>query len=156
MNEDIHDIAEYGTIDEMKKILIEGVDINSLSEYESTPLHDAISSSNPEMALFLLEEGADPSIQDNEGYTALHLAVLFPNIEIAEKILKKHPQVVNIESEEWGSPLLQALTESIEMVELLIEYGANKQDKSILHHLKAINVEEYNKIFSKELKDFVE
>ncbi|PID45184.1 MAG: hypothetical protein CSB47_09980 [Proteobacteria bacterium] len=155
MNEDIHDIAESGSIEDMQILLKKGININTLDEDDNTPLHFSIDRKEPEMTLFLLENGADPTIQNDEGYTALHLSVLYQNIEIAEAILKRFPQVVNIESEEWGSPLLQAL-QNIEMVKLLIAYGANKQADNILPHVKAYDIDELSEIFSEELKGFKE
>jgi len=151
MSEDIHYTAEYETIKDMQKLLEANVNIDSLDEFGSTPLHSAIENDKTEMAFFLLDKGADPSHQDKEGYTSLHNAVLFKNLEIAEAILKKCPEVVNIESEEYGTALLQAIgadnRSPYSMIKLLLAHGANKQDKSVEENVKARDIDELTKLF---------
>ncbi|XP_046649363.1 uncharacterized protein LOC124340776 [Daphnia pulicaria] len=49
-------------------------DINSRDGNGVTPLHYAIRENKVEMARYLLEKGADPTIRDNDGITPLHVA----------------------------------------------------------------------------------
>ena len=151
MSEDIHYTADYEAIEDMKALLKKGINIDTIDEFGGTPLQSAIGSSQTEMALFLLNKGANPTSQDIQGYTALHSAVLYSNLEVAEAILKKHPEVVNIESKEYGTALLQAIGEDnkppYSMIKLLLAHGANKQDESVLYHVKAHDIEEVMKLF---------
>mmetsp|Transcript_24767 Transcript_24767/g.63095 ORF Transcript_24767/g.63095 Transcript_24767/m.63095 type:complete len:192 (+) Transcript_24767:20-595(+) len=48
--------------------------INKPSKSQSTPLHCAITSGRESLARYLLEAGADPSLQDEDGKTAQALA----------------------------------------------------------------------------------
>jgi len=151
MSEDIHYTAEYETIEDMQNLLEANVNIDSLNEFGSTPLHSAIGHDKTEMALFLLNKGSNPTLQSNMGYTALHKAVLYSNLEVAEAILKKCPEVVNIESEVYGTALLQAIGEDnrspYSMIKLLLAHGANKQDKSLEASIKARDIDELTKLF---------
>ena len=59
-----------------------GVDIYSVDERGSTPLHWASYSSSETALAYLLSYCDDVNIKDNEGYTPLHLAV--KNVEQLE------------------------------------------------------------------------
>ena len=59
-----------------------GIDLNSVDERGSTPLHWASYSSSETALAYLLSYCDNVNIQDSEGYTPLHLAV--KNVENLE------------------------------------------------------------------------
>ena len=65
----VHHAAETGSIENMKMLLALGADVNSRTETGLTPL--LLSDRNIELVLYLLEEGADPTITNNYGATAV-------------------------------------------------------------------------------------
>jgi hypothetical protein len=79
-----------------------GADINDRSKAGRTPLMYAVVNENHGTALALLAAGADRSVQDNDGNTALHLFCLRVRdssmLEILEKLAEGDPNPLNNES----------------------------------------------------------
>jgi len=74
---------------EAAKLLVQyGADVNPKTSLCFTPFYEAICSSSPEMARFLLESGVDPNTTDEDGYTLLEAAKDFDETEII-RLLKE-------------------------------------------------------------------
>jgi len=78
-DEELHNAAIIGNIDKMKKALTKNLffaaaSINAPSIDGTTALHLAAKNSQIEAMHFLLENGADINICDNEHRTALHIS----------------------------------------------------------------------------------
>jgi cytohesin len=118
-----------GDLDEVKQIVIDcGVNPNIKGPNPNplgfTPLHYAAMYGRHEIAELLLERGADPNIQDNDGDTPLHLAAANGYSEIV-KLLLEHGADPNVQDYGGMTPLHYAATGYLEVVELLLEHGAN-------------------------------
>ncbi|MCL5996613.1 MAG: sigma-70 family RNA polymerase sigma factor [Chloroflexi bacterium] len=73
----------------LKALLERGAEVNAASPRDrSTPLHAAAFMRWPEAAALLLENGADPDAQDQNGYTPLHLAARAGQVTIASALLQ--------------------------------------------------------------------
>lgn len=70
----LRDAAESGNIDLIRIILDAGVDINEQSKIGTSALMRAVRFNQVECVKFLLANRADPSLADEDGYTALSLA----------------------------------------------------------------------------------
>ncbi|KZW02100.1 ankyrin [Exidia glandulosa HHB12029] len=71
----LHGCVHAGDIDRLKTLITHaGVDLNAQDEFGFTPLHLAADRGSEEMVKLLLGHGADPSIKDPDGETALSLA----------------------------------------------------------------------------------
>ena len=95
VNELILAIKE-GNLKEIKKMIKEGVDINTYSEsYNCTALMLAsVIKGNEEVVKVLLENGADVNISNINGWTALMLASKYnPNEEIIQGMIEKGADV---------------------------------------------------------------
>jgi len=76
-------------INKIKELIRMGADVNAVGQNDQTALHYICSyDGTSEIVSVLLESGADPNIQDDEGRTALHCAVFGQNIEEAKLLLK--------------------------------------------------------------------
>ena len=71
----IHDAAELGDIEAIKKNLAEGIDVNERSYRGATPLHSAAENEHKEIAELLILRGADVNLKDDSGITPLGYAV---------------------------------------------------------------------------------
>lgn len=92
MNKDekaFFDAVKTNEAEEVKKLLDDGADVNSVDEWGETPLMWAARGGWPEMALLLLERGADADAQNEEDDTALTLANRFGNTEVAKLLWRR-------------------------------------------------------------------
>lgn len=90
------------------------------------PLHLAIANGDVEMVRLLLEEGADLSIPDAAGETALMMAARVGDADIATALLEHDAALDQRDPEFRQTPLMVAVREGhIEIARLLVERGAH-------------------------------
>ncbi|NXL02818.1 ZDH13 Palmitoyltransferase, partial [Mesembrinibis cayennensis] len=74
----------------VKYYISKGAVVDQLGgDLNSTPLHWAIRQGHLPMVMLLLKCGADPSLIDGEGFSSIHLAVLFQHIPIVAYLISK-------------------------------------------------------------------
>ncbi|KAM0256055.1 hypothetical protein ACHAQJ_005254 [Trichoderma viride] len=96
------------------------------------PLHEAAASGYYKIAEALLRYEADPNIQDQDGLTALSVAVDNNNISIC-RLLLAHKADPNLVSEKSLSPLISSVRKgNLDIVKLLVENGADVNQKEAL------------------------
>ena len=155
MKKDMSFLAEYNKLDEVKKLIQEGADVNKKDEFGYTPLQKALANEHDEMAELLLNNGADTSIQDNDGNTALHYAYVWNMTDIAKKIIDMFPETLSIENKYGNQPLWTAVMNAKipeEDIKYLLKKGAdrnhkNKTGSSTLDLVKSYNIDEFTKLF---------
>ena len=117
-------------------------DANQIEDKEIKPLEifSAIENGNLEMVRKLLEKGADPNLQDSNGRTLLHTAVIEVQVDIVHELINKGAQV-NTQDNSKQSPLLDAaeLVDDVDdqkevadleiIVKYLLKAGANPNVK---------------------------
>ena len=119
-----------GPFEMITLLLNYGANINSEKpdlEYV-TPLLIALFNDLLDIAKFLLDSGADPSISDAEGNSALHWCVDNSNLEFAKELLKKGAKktIDRCSAIEGRSALGMAVHRlNVDMVKLLLEAGAD-------------------------------
>ncbi|EQB79114.1 palmitoyltransferase ZDHHC13 [Camelus ferus] len=74
-------------------------------DLNSTPLHWAIRQGHLPMVILLLQYGADPTLIDGEGFSSIHLAVLFQRMPIIAYLISKG-QSVNMTDLNGQTPLM--------------------------------------------------
>ena len=111
---------------EIISLLKRGRDINRRSTGYCSPLMAAMRFGNLEIAKLLLENGADPNIQDEYGNTLLHSAVSDENIEEV-KLLIKYGADMNKKNSRGFTPLMRAVRykERLSIAHYLIESGCD-------------------------------
>jgi len=72
-----------------------GADVNTKTKYDDTPLHIAASKDRIDIFELLLNAGADPTIQNVQGLTSIHVACMNHNSKIIEFIQKKVDEGLN-------------------------------------------------------------
>lgn len=64
----LHQVAELGDIEKAQLLLDKGININYQDRYGRTPLHIAAMENETQMVEFLLANGADPHLVNNNGF----------------------------------------------------------------------------------------
>ncbi|KAG9151807.1 hypothetical protein Leryth_002082 [Lithospermum erythrorhizon] len=111
---------------EMCKYLVEELklDVNMKDEDGETPVLHAARQGHTATAMYLVKQGADPTIASELGATALHHAAGIGEIELLKSLLSEGVDV-NLQSDA-GSPLIWAAGHGqSEAVKLLLEHNAN-------------------------------
>lgn len=85
----LHLAAFGGQIDEVRRLLEAGADVNARTQFQGTPLHWALAGDqvNPDILSVLVEHGADVNAQNNMGNTPLHFASFTGNVPAAQRLL---------------------------------------------------------------------
>ena len=123
-----------------RRLLPNYININTQNLEGMTPLHIAAGKNNENAVMSLLENGADPNIQDNDGYTALHKVILFQhckdnkdpnNIQTVRNLLGLNPNMGDsvrgklTATNEGQNPLHSAvLKNNLKVIKLIL----NKQE----------------------------
>jgi ankyrin repeat protein len=117
------------------------INAQSIDEFRYTSLVLAIYHRNKDMVELLLELGADPLVRDADGDTALHQAILLPDISIQKKIID-----VLLKDEKTRSYLINA---------------RNNANRTILHEIVRLNdmellqymIDKYGKDLHADIQD---
>ena len=83
--------------------------INNADEFGLTPLMQAVSQQNEAVVSLLLNNNANPDIQDQGGESALHIAARNGNQNIIKQLLKYHADANTKDNEGW-TPLMRAVS----------------------------------------------
>lgn len=129
-----------GEIEVMQTLVSAGVDINTMP-LGRTGLHEASETGQLAVAKFLLENGADLSLQDPQGFTAMHWASWHGNIEMMDLLLE-HGAPLEIK-QNYGGTVLDTMVWSRKernypevdypaVIRKLLEHGADISAVEIL------------------------
>ncbi len=143
LNKNMLNAADHDNLDEVKKWISVGADINAFVDPsceqplhhevhmqvvngKCSAIHFAAASRNIEMIEFLKEKGANLNAQEQEGYTALHIAMHDEgDIETFKKLLELGAEI-EIRDMFKKTPLHQACEWGLaEYVSALLENGAD-------------------------------
>ncbi len=83
----IHDAARDGATDEVRRLLLQGVNVNGTDASQKTALHYASEHGHDEVVVLLLSNGADVNHKDERDQTALIVASARGRQEIVEHLL---------------------------------------------------------------------
>ena len=78
--EGLHAAAQNGKVEDVKRLLSNGIDINKQNEEGMTAMHWACDGNHSNVVELLLSNNAKHDIQDQEGMSALHYAIPHPNV----------------------------------------------------------------------------
>ncbi|XP_019873671.1 ankyrin repeat domain-containing protein 49 [Aethina tumida] len=137
---EILEAAEKGNLNKIKELLKIRMElVNIIDRDKYTPLHRACSTNQKEVALLLIENGADVDAKTDMGWTPLHSCCHWNSLDCAN-ILLQHGADVNAQSEGGQTPLHVAACHgaSYGIVEILLMHPyikpniKNKSDETAM------------------------
>lgn len=121
---ELWEIIDKGGIEELKKLISSGFDVNQGDDWGETLLHHAVHKGNLKMIRFLLQKGADINSTDSLGYTPLLNSVEKKQEDVIEFLLSQGADV-NLGKSTNGKALHKAASNgNIRIGQLLLEHGA--------------------------------
>lgn len=139
----------------IKKLILEGEDIEETDKDRRTPLIHAVIDNRFDLAEILLESGANVNAQDSNGYSPLHYAAQNYYIELAELLIGKNAQI-DPQDNYGNTPLFKAVFNSKgrgDVIKLLIEHGA---DKDIANNYEISSFQLANSIANYNITHFMQ
>jgi ankyrin repeat protein len=83
------------------------ISARSMNSTKNTPLHAATAGSHPDIALMLIDRGADVALPDAGGYTPLHIAAENGLVEVVKALLARGADPLAVDRED-KTPLSRA------------------------------------------------
>jgi ankyrin repeat protein len=127
----LHAAAVQRDLAVLKALVEAGADIDVQTEDKTTPLIATVSSpySSSDVALFLIQRGANVDLADADGATALWYATTDKSIEVLQELLKRGANP-NVQTRSIGfpgnTPLHMAALNGLNIkLQLLLQYGAD-------------------------------
>jgi lysophospholipase L1-like esterase len=124
-NESLLAAALHGNVQEIKKAMAKGAEVNCKDKDGNTPLNMVAKLSYYNLVKYFVEKGAEINTSNNDHITPLHYGVEYNNVKIVQLLLEKG---ANIDARDGinETPLHWAgWTGNIEVARLLLKYGAN-------------------------------
>ena len=128
---DLHLAAKEGHVKKVKRLLAQGVDVNSLSSSGYTPLHISAGWDKRRVTRLLLMNGAKINVRDSSGRTPLHLSASRGHLKMVKFLLSRGANS-SIRDRHNRTPVDMARQSSFfhhEIVDLLESTPKNKRAK---------------------------
>eukprot|EP00968_Pinguiococcus_pyrenoidosus_P010683 scaffold846_cov252-Pinguiococcus_pyrenoidosus.AAC.46 len=128
----LNDAAATGDVKKVLQLLDLGAPIDYADNFVGrTPLHEAASHDQAEVAAALLERGANPNVEMRNLATPLHLAVRDGHGKVAAILIKNGADIENEDEEQYRPLHYAALHGHADVVRMLLREGADVEALTI-------------------------
>lgn len=140
--------VQYEDFEAIKRLIANGADLNQQNLDGKAPLHYA---KQADVALYLLEQGANPDVADKWGKTLLHYAAKQGDSDIIALLIQKGA-LIDLKDEDENTPLLcAAKARNFECVRLLLEAGSDPRLKGEYQNTVLLYAAQYDQLDIAEL-----
>jgi len=143
----IHDAVRSGDLQKVQSLIGNNrYLLNDRDDGGQPPLIYAITSGFPDIAKYLITEGADINLKDKENQSPLHLAASAGNVDIVRMLLDRGATAIDDTSVakqggfvgKWTPLHLACLKGHPEIVQLLLDHGANIEARDAMQRTPLI------------------
>ncbi len=133
--------AEKGNMEIIKMLVEDGkATINEASSYGITPLIAGAAAGQDEAVGYLIQKGADVTVKDDLGKTALLYAIGYDKPKLISNLIKLNNQSINLPDNAGNTPLIYAAQKGLlNNVKLLVTNGANVDYRNPATGLSALS-----------------
>jgi ankyrin repeat protein len=122
----IFEAAEKGSVDDIRRFIEQGVDVNAQTGGRSTLLHYTGWPNSVEAVEYLTAQGVESKTKEHDGLMPLHWAAKDnPNVEVLEYLIAQGAEVNAKDNVGWTPLHYAAYSNSVEVLECLIAQGAD-------------------------------
>ena len=127
---DLHVAAKQGNVKKVKKLLAQGMDVNSLSASGHTPLHLSAGWDKRRVTKLLLINGAKVNARNSSGRTPLHLSAGRGHLKMVKFLLSRgaNPAILD-RSDRTPADIARQYNVNDKVVDLLESKSKNKRAK---------------------------
>ena len=125
----LHEAAVAGNLDEVKRYVSSGININTKNNKGETPLHLAARLGHKEVAEHLIDNGADVNMKNNRKQTPLHNAARYGHRPVVELLLAEGADLTAKYQNQTAFDL-SIQSGDASTVELFLERGADVNAKN--------------------------
>ncbi len=159
----IDEVIVGGTLDDLDMLIRNGADINHVDRDWRSPLMITVLHNKKELFKHLITHGADQLIPDRRGYTVLHTAAVYENLEIVKELLPNKYLRMAKAHDGTMAILQMILNDNDEGVKLFLEYEDQKKNDDLLKLFKVAALKNKTKSLKvlieamdpKSLRDYV-
>ena len=126
----IHDAAGAGEVEQVRRLLAEGTDVNAKTDEGNTPLHAAAAWGHRDVVAVLLSAGADVNAKERNGMTPLHFAANGDHDNVAALLIESGADVNANAVNGWTPLHVAALWGHERVAKALIAAGADVNAKA--------------------------
>jgi hypothetical protein len=128
----LHAAAERGALDEVKRLLAQGCDVDAKDLFQRTPLHYATAREHTAVVACLIQGGSDVEAKDDDGLTPLHDAASKGNTAIVAWLIQQGDANVDAKDDAHWTPLHNSsVAGHAAVVQLLLDAGAAAGAKDV-------------------------
>ena len=121
----LHYASQGGNPEVIELMLSHVPSINSITNEGGTPLMIAAAYDKLQAVKYLLKQGVDPSLQDNNGWNLLHFASRGGNPEVIELMLSLVPSIDSVTNEGVTPLMIAAAHDKLQAAKYLLKHGAD-------------------------------
>ncbi|KAK0639607.1 ankyrin repeat-containing domain protein, partial [Cercophora newfieldiana] len=122
----LHAAAIRGQLEAVRKLLSLGADIDCTDNDDETPLYGAVFDGKSNVALHLIDAGANIHIARNpDKSNPLHSAAYNGDVAVARALLQKGADVNAVAERNRTALYYAVIKDHVKMAELLLQYGAD-------------------------------
>ena len=144
---DIFSAIEENNVEELKKLISSGADVNGKDVHGDYPLQWAAYYRNRECLRELIQAGAEVNKQNKKGWRAIHWAAYHGSIECLRELISSGAEISHLNHYNQTAKELAKRSGHKECVELIENFEFMKREKMLISEITSLTASNERKVF---------